>query len=68
MLLTTKQIAEKVGLTLGRINQLIRNDEIEAVKLGRDYLIDDKYVDIIKNRPEKRGKYERKLQRELKVA
>lgn len=68
MLLTTKQLADKVGLTLGRINQMIRSGEIEAVKLGRDYLIDEKYVSIIENRPEKRGKYERKLQKELKAA
>jgi excisionase family DNA binding protein len=72
MLLTTKELADKVRLTPGRINQMIWSGEIEAEKRGRDYLIDDKYVEIIKNRPEKRGKYMRNLQqtslREIKAA
>lgn len=68
MLLTTKELADQVGLTTGRINQMIWTGEIIAEKRGRDYLIDEKYIEIIKNRPEKRGKYERKLQRELKAA
>ena len=68
MLLTTKEMADEVGLTTGRINQMIWNGEIEAQKRGRDYLIDDKYIEIIRNRPERRGKYERKQQKELKAA
>ena len=72
MLLTTKELADRVNLTPGRINQMIWSGEIEAEKRGRDYLIDDKYIEIIKNRPEKRGKYTRDLQqkslREIKAA
>ncbi len=54
--LTTKEMAEKVGLTYGRINQLISSGEIVAEKIGRDYFIDSKYVQIINSRPEKRGR------------
>lgn len=68
MLLTTKELADEVKLTTGRINQMIWNGEIEAEKKGRDYLIEDKYIEVINNRPERRGKYERKLQKELKAA
>lgn len=68
MLLTTKELADKVRLTPGRITQMIWSGEIEAEKRGRDYLIDDKYVALIKSRPEKRGKYARKQQKELKAA
>ncbi len=54
--LTTKEVADQVGLTSGRIHQLIKSGDIEAEKIGRDYVVDPKYVEIIKNRPEKRGR------------
>ena len=54
--ITTIKFAERVGLTYGRINQLIQSGDIEAEKVGRDYLIDEQIVSIIKNRPEKRGR------------
>ena len=54
--LTTKQLASEVGLTYNRINQMITGGDILAEKVGRDYLIDDSYIEIIKNRPEKRGR------------
>lgn len=58
---TTKEFAEKVGLTHGRIVQLILEKTIEAEKLGRDYFIDESYVEIIKNRPERRGRRPKKV-------
>ena len=58
--LTTKEFSERVGLTIQRIQQLIKHNIIEAEKVGRDYLIADKYVAVINNRPENRGNYERK--------
>lgn len=57
--LTTKEFSDKVGLTIQRVQQLIKNNIIEAEKTGRDYLISDKYVAIINSRPENRGNYER---------
>jgi excisionase family DNA binding protein len=54
--LTTKEFSEKVGLTYGRINQLIHDGEIKAEKIGPIYVIEEKYVSIILNRPEKRGR------------
>lgn len=58
--LTTKEFSERVGLTIQRIQQLIKHNIIEAEKVGRDYFIADKYVSIINNRPENRGSYQRK--------
>lgn len=58
--LTTKQFSERVGLTIQRIQQLIKLELIQAEKVGRDYLIAEKYVDIINNRPERRGNYDRR--------
>lgn len=54
--ITTIELAERVNLTYGRINQLIQSGDIIAEKVGRDYLIDEKYVTTILNRPEKRGR------------
>jgi excisionase family DNA binding protein len=58
--LTTKEIAGQVNLSPIRIIQLIQNGFIEAEKFGRDYMVDSKYVEIIKNRPEKRGRPRKK--------
>ena len=58
--ITTKEMSERVGLTLQRLHQLIKMGEIKGEKIGRDWLIEEKYVDIILSRPEKRGNYDRK--------
>lgn len=54
--ITTIEFAEKVELTPPRIRQLIMLGIIEAEKFGRDYMIDERYIDDIKNRPERRGR------------
>lgn len=55
-MLTTMEMGKAVGLTYGRILQLIKDGDIEAKKIGRDWVIDEKYIEIIKNRPERRGR------------
>lgn len=62
--LTTSELAETVGLTDIRIRQMILNGEIKAERFGRAYMIDAKYIEIIKSRPERRGR----PQKEKKVA
>jgi hypothetical protein len=54
--ITTLEFAEKVELTAPRIRQLIMLGVIEAEKFGRDYMIDEQYIEVIKNRPERRGR------------
>lgn len=54
--ITTAEFAEKVDLTAPRIRQLILHGIIEAEKFGRDYMIDEQFIDDIKNRPERRGR------------
>jgi hypothetical protein len=54
--ITTTEFAERVDLTAPRIRQLIMMGMIEAEKFGRDYMIDVKYIEVIKNRPERRGR------------
>lgn len=40
MYLTTKQAAEKLGITPRRVRALIESGRLKARKIGRDYLID----------------------------
>jgi excisionase family DNA binding protein len=54
--LTTKEAAEKVGLTYVRINQLIKSGELPAEKRGRDYFIREADVERLEQRPERRGR------------
>ena len=64
MLLTTKQFGAKCGLTEKRILQLISSKELPSMKYGRDHMLEEKYVEVIKSRPEKRGR-KRKAQTEV---
>ena len=59
--MTTKEVAQKVGLTPGRIYQLIWDGVIAAKKHGRDYLIEETQIEIIQSRLDLRGKYKRRL-------
>lgn len=63
--LTTKELAKQVDLTYGRIHQMIAEGEIEAERFGNAYMIDSKYVAIIKARPEKRGRKRKIRQGEI---
>ncbi len=54
--ITTKELASAVELSDIRIRQMILSGEIHAEKFGRDYMIDVEYIEIIKNRPERRGR------------
>ena len=38
--LLTPQVAERLGVTIGRVNQLIWAGLLDARKLGRDWLVD----------------------------
>ncbi|MCU0238284.1 MAG: helix-turn-helix domain-containing protein [Pyrinomonadaceae bacterium] len=59
MLLTTVELAQKVKLSRPRISQLISNQIIKAEKIGRDWVIDESQIRVIKNLPDGRGKYNR---------
>lgn len=40
-LLTTTDAAARLGLTVQRVHQLIKDGSLRAEKLGRDYVIDE---------------------------
>jgi excisionase family DNA binding protein len=56
VLLTTKEAANKLGITSVRVNQLIKAGILPAEKHGRDYLIQESDVEKAKDRPDRRGR------------
>lgn len=63
-LLTTQQVAEKLGVTAGRVRQMIIDGQLPATKMGRDNFIkesDLKLVEVRKvGRPPKSVEVEKK--------
>ena len=59
-LITTKQAAERLGVSVKRVTALIREDRLPAEKVGRDWLINEKDLAKVKDRqtgrPRKAGK------------
>lgn len=57
--LTTKEVAEKLGVTVGRIQQLVAEKRLNAVKFGRDNFILEKDLESFERlsvgRPKKNG-------------
>ncbi|HUS09223.1 MAG TPA: helix-turn-helix domain-containing protein [Pyrinomonadaceae bacterium] len=55
-LLTTKDAAERLGVTVGRVHQLINDGRLPAEKAGRDYLINEKDLKLLEDRKPGRPK------------
>lgn len=49
-LLTTRDAAERLGITVQRVHALIREDRLPAQKLGRDYLIKESDLALVAER------------------
>lgn len=48
--LTTKQVAERLGVTVQRVHGLIKAGRLPAEKMGRDYLIREEDLKLVQNR------------------
>jgi len=48
--LTTKQVAEKLEVSVGRIQQLVAEGRLPSVKVGRDRFILEKDLEIVRER------------------
>lgn len=63
-LLTTLQAAEKLGVTAGRVRQMIVDGQLPATKMGRDNFIKESDLKLVEGRkvgrPAKVGKTEKK--------
>lgn len=49
-LLTTKEAAEKLGVTVTRVQQLILAERLPAEKKGRDYFIKEEDLKLVEDR------------------
>ncbi len=54
--LTTKQVAEKLGVSVGRVQQLVAEKRLPAVKMGRDNFIKECDLELVKDRKNGRPK------------
>lgn len=49
-LLTTKEVAARLGVTIQRVQALIRDGRLPASKLGRDYVIKEQDLKLVADR------------------
>ena len=50
-MLTTKQVAERLGVSVRRVHALIQGERLPAEKIGRDYLIKEADLRLVADRP-----------------
>lgn len=48
--LTTQQAADKLGVTAGRVRQMIVDGQLPATKMGRDNFIDESDLKLVADR------------------
>lgn len=49
--LTTKEVAEKLGVSSARVRQLVLSGQLPAEKFGRDLMIKSSDLALVKDRP-----------------
>lgn len=49
-LLTVKEVAEKLKISVWRVHQLIKEDRLPAEKLGFQYVIKESDLELVKDR------------------
>ncbi len=49
-LLSTNEVAEKLGVTSIRVRAMIRNGNLPAQKIGRDYVVKESDLKFVKDR------------------
>ena len=49
-LLTTKEVAERLGVKIRMVQVLIQSGRLPATKFGRDYMIKEADLKLVKNR------------------
>lgn len=48
--LTTKEVAEKLNVTVGRVRQMVADGQLPATKIGRDNFIKEADLKLVKDR------------------
>jgi len=54
--LTTKEVAERLGVSVGRVQQLIAEGRLPATKIGQTNLVKKADLELVKNRKTGRPK------------
>jgi excisionase family DNA binding protein len=49
-LLTTKEVSARLGVTIQRVQAMIRDGRLPATKLGRDYVIKEQDLKLVADR------------------
>ncbi len=49
-LLTTNEVAEKLGVSVGRVRQMVADGQLPATKVGRDNFIKETDLKLVKER------------------
>lgn len=49
--LTTREAAERLGVSMPRVRQMILSGDLPAEKFGRDLMIDEKDLALVADRP-----------------
>lgn len=49
--LTTKEAAEKLGISVGRVKQLVAEKRLPAIKVGNTNLVKEEDLRLVEDRP-----------------
>jgi len=49
-MLTTNEVAERLGVTVQRVHQFIKDERLPAQKMGRDYIINEGDLKLLDDR------------------
>jgi len=55
-LLTTKEVAEKLQVSVGRVRQMVADGQLPATKIGRDNFVKETDLKLVKDRKAGRPK------------
>lgn len=59
-MLTTQEAAERLGVSIRRVQALIQSGQLRAEKIGRDYIIREEDLEQVLNRKPGRPKKKQK--------
>ncbi len=48
--LSTKEVSEKLGVSVGRVRQMVADGQLPATKIGRDNFIKETDLELVKDR------------------
>jgi len=49
-ILTTSEVADRLGVTVQRVHQFIKDERLPARKMGRDYIINEGDLRLLEDR------------------